>query len=350
MTEPKLDNTLYIHLRSVINQALPLEYAIRAARQANPRELAQLSEIDHRIRKYWITLGASEAEVDAESLMDFAWDVIQVGFPLTRRHGRRYSDHEFLDLINRGLANVRETFGAEVRQLSIPATRYFRICDLLNGNDVLGLLDATARCLGDSKDYEAADDIELKKFVLGIREPIHLHPGLQYVVTDRRDGERAIESFGIVLDTEMEFSMPELKRQIREFLYQFAVRRESLRPVHTVDRISHELIDEFLRDELLGRIDNHKVKRLDGFISPLTGLYCWDLVQRYRHEEKKSPVDAAIVDTQAIYPKNVREVSEDAIRKNYNTARLAINKVSFSSATTKKPRGNSKQRQPRPSL
>ncbi|GJG99147.1 hypothetical protein [Paraburkholderia terrae] len=344
MTKRTLDNTLYIHLKSVINQALPLEYAIRAARQAYPHEMAQLSKIDQKIRQYWIDLGASEAEIDAESLMDFAWDVIQVGFPLTHRHGRRYPDREFLDLIHRGLATVRGLFGAEVAQIRTPPTRYFRICDLLNGNDVLRLLNATARILEDSEDYKAADEIELEKFALGIREPIHIHPGMQYVVDDRHEDGRTVERFGIVLDTEMEFSMQDLERQIREFLYQFAARRESLRPPHVVDHISNELIDEFLRDELLGRINKHNVQRRDGFTSLLSGLYCWDLVQQYRQEGKKSAVDEAIVSTLAIYPKNAREVGEDAIRKNYNTARVAIDKVSFDGATANKPR------RPEPSL
>ncbi len=335
MTERKLDNTLYMQLMSVVNQALPLEYAIRAARQANPCELSQLSGISQRIKQYWIALGASEQEIESESLVDFSWDVIQVGFPLTRRHGRRYPDREFLDLIHRGLAGVRDMFGVEVARLSIPATGYFRICDLLHGNDVLGLLNVVARCLRDAKNYELADEIELSKFVLGVREPIHLRPGRDYVVCQRKEGERTVERFGIVLDTEMEFSMPDLKRQIREFLYQFAVRRESLRRSHIVDCTSHELIDEFLRDELFGRIDKFKVKRLDGFISPLSGLYCWDLVQRYRKEGIKAAVDEAVCDTLAIYPKSVRNVGDDAIRKNYNTVRTAINKVSFGAETTR---------------
>lgn len=335
MTERKLDNTLYVQLMGVVNQALPLEYAIRAARQANPREISQLSGINQRIKQYWIALGASDEEIESESLVDFSWDVMQVGFPLARRHGRHYPDREFLDLIHRGLAGVRDMFGGEVARLTIPATGYFRICDLLHGNDVLGLLNVVARCLRDAKDYETADEIELKKFVLGVREPIHLHPGRDYVVSQRREGGRTVERFGIVLDTEMEFSMLDLKRQVWEFLYQFAVRRESLRRSHLVDCTSSELIDEFLRDELFGRIDKYKVKRLDGFISPLSGLYCWDLVQRYRKEGIKSAVDEAVCDTQAIYPKSVRKVGEDAIRKNYNTVRAAINKISFGTVTTR---------------
>lgn len=116
-----------------------------------------------------------------------------------------------------------DRFGKEVGRLSIPATKFFRICDLLHGNDVRRLLDAVALALSEAKIYEANHSIEFSKFVKGIREPIPLHPGLDYVATERYEGGRAIERFGIVLDTEMEFSMSDLKRQIREFLYQFSV-------------------------------------------------------------------------------------------------------------------------------
>lgn len=343
MTKRTKDNTLFTYLKSVVNEALPLEYAIRAAHLAYPNELAELAKIHQRIRQFWIELGASEAEIDAESLMDFAWDTIQVGFPLSRRHGRAYPDREFLDLIHRGLASVREKFGADVDDLDIPPTQYFRICDLLNGNDIKPLLHAVAQGLEDADDYEATDEIALKKFVLGIRQPVHLHPGLQYVVTNRGEGENAVERFGIVLDTQMEFSMPELERQIREFLYQFALRRQSLRPVFTIDPISDSLINEFLNDEMLGRINKHTLQRHDGFASVLSGLYCWDLAQLYRNEGRKAALENAIVDTLDAYPRSARQVGEDAIKKNYNTARLAIDKVTFGAGPTDTPQDAPKQ-------
>ena len=328
MTKRKLNNSLFIHLKSSINQAIPLEYAIRAAKKTNPNEFEKLSKIDRKIRQYWIALGATDAEIDAESLMDFAWDTIQVGFTMTRTHGRLY-DPEFHNLIHRGLTHFREAFDTEGCLLNVPAFRYFRICDLLNGNDVSRMVSAYAQCLQDAKDYEAADDIELKKFVLGIREPIHLHPGLQYVAGEFKKGERPVQGFGLLLNTEIEFSMTDLKQQIREFLYQFAALRQSLRPPCTVDHISSELINEFLRDELLGHADSHNVTRLDGFISILSGLYCWDLVQQYQTEKKKSAIDEAIANTLKIYPKNIREVEYEAIRKNYYTARTAISNLKF---------------------
>ncbi|QBY54467.1 hypothetical protein [Cupriavidus oxalaticus] len=326
MTQRKVDNSLYTHLKSVINQALPLEYAIRAARETNLHELEQLSEIDLRIRQHWIALGASEAEIDAESLMDVAWDMIQIGFPLMRRHGRLYPTREFDELIGRGMHDMQKIFRADARQFIIPASRYFRVCDLLRGNDILGLLKTVASCLRDARSIDAPSEIELERFVRGIREPIHLHPGIDYVLRARRKGERTVTCFGIDLDPEIEFSIPDLKRQIREFLYQYAAFRQSGRPR---DRNASELLNELLDDEMFGRAANHQVSRLDGYMSILSGLYCWDLVQRYRQEGRKSFLGDAIAHTQEIYPKSSREVDDQAIRKNYYTVREAIKKVPF---------------------
>jgi len=329
MTERKIDNSLYTHLRSVISRAMPLEYGIRAVRLSNPLVLQKLRAVNGRIRQYWIGLGASDDEIDKEDLMDFAWDTLQVGFPLTRRHGRMYGNREFLDLIHEGLAGVRNEFAADVAELAIAATRYFRICDLLSENDILQMLSSVARCLQDAQAYEVHDEIELAKFVRKVREPIHLHPALRYAADGHEENGRTVESFGFLLDTEMEFSIVELKRQIGEFLYQYAVRRQSLRPAFSPDPTADALIGEFLREDMRVPDGEKPVTRLDGFISILSGLYCWDRYHWYRQHEK-SAMERAIADTQAIYPKQVRSVGYDTIRKNYNTARVAINSVDFS--------------------
>lgn len=329
MTERKLDNGLYIHLIYVINCALPLEYAIRATKKANPNEFQRLLEINKEVRQYWIDLGATGTEIDTESLVDFAWDTIQVGFPLTRRHGRVYDNCEFLDMIHRGLSNIRNAFVADFGLLNIPATRYFRVCDLLSGNDVLNVFGLVAQCLHDAKSYNASDEIELQKFVRGIREPIHLHPGMQYVTGEYRVGERSVEGFGLLLNTESAFSMADIKRQIREFLYQYAVRRQSLRSAQVCDQTSEALINEFLKDELHLRDHERKVTRMDGFMSVLSGLYCWDLVHQFVGNETTSGVDTAIKRTLSIYPKSIRAVGHDAIKKNYYEAKRMIDELDF---------------------
>lgn len=357
MTKAKFDNSLYTHLESEVNQALRLEYAIRAAQQANPQELVQLAEIDIRIRQHWRDLGASDEEINGEQLIEFAWDTIQVGFPMSRRHNRLYSDRSFLQLLDKGLTDIPKEFGKTVDALLIPATNYFRICDLLNGNNIVSMMKAVAQCLVDAKEVEKRldlsmqerklknqqeiaqhefkrvpnkVDIDLEKFVRGIRTPIHLHPGMHYVSRERPNGPCPAESFGILLDTDADFTVPDLYRQVREFLYQFAVRRQSMQSLFvSKDNLPTALIQAFLIDGLLGKIETHKAARLDGLIGPLAGLHCWDLARKYEKEcnvrdDTKSPIDIAIDEALNTYPKSVRKIEWDAMRKNYYRARKEI--------------------------
>lgn len=333
MTKPKLDNTLYLHLASSVTQALPLEYAIRAVRTNNPLELAKLGALDVRIRQYWRDLGASDAEIDGERLMDHAWDILQVGFEMSLRASRVYENLTLLNLINIGRANIEDQFAKELEGLRIPVMKYFRICDLLRGNDIQRLMGSTAQCLRDAKAIESRfDEVELKKFVHNIRVPFHLHPGMQYVIGEHPRRNAKAERFGILLDSDADISMPDLVRQIRLFLYQYSLRREALSPAFSRDSVSDELINTFLSDTLLGKIPQQKAARLDGLIGPLAGLYCWDLARQYEKEEKEAPVLQAQLDTLKCYPAFVRKVDEEAMRKNYRLTAEAIRNVPFANA------------------
>ena len=87
--------------------------------------------------------------------------------------------------------------------------------------------------------------------MLGIREPIRLRPGLQFVTNHRLDGPREVKRFGIVMDTEVDFDTADLRQLVREFLYQFAQRGLTLRAQTAEDPVSNELIQAFLTADLL---------------------------------------------------------------------------------------------------
>jgi hypothetical protein len=78
-------------------------------------------------------------------------------------------------------------------------------------------------------------------------------------------------------------------------------------------------------DEMHGRILEHSAARLDGLIGPLAGLMCWDLAQDHKMNSEKAPATRAIEDALKAYPTNIRAVGFDAMRKNYNIARVKIN-------------------------
>lgn len=371
MTKPKLNNSLYDHLLSAVNQALPLEYAIRAAEQDNPVEMAKLKEINHLIRELWHSLGLTDDEIEWEKLLDLTWDTIQVGFPMTRRHDRVYLERNHLRLIEHGISLAQSNFSEDIESLKIPASQYFRICDLISGNNILGMMRTVANCLANSRVVERnidllrkmtlmadnkvppeleniknsgseLDHVAIEKYLLGIRTPIHIHPAMSYVAKYRHKGNAQIEQFGFVLDTDTDISMPEIHKQIREFLYQFAIRKMAFTGNNAINDTSKEIIQAFLMDELLGKISPNKISRMDGLIGPLAGLYCWDLARHYERGQCKSSVETALDQATEDYPKGVRSVDLEAMRKNYRLATNAIRNVPFERPTERKRSRTSK--------
>ena len=324
MTKRKLDNSLYVHLKSTISQAISLEYAIRSAQQTHNDELQQLTVIDEKIRQFWIDRGSNEAQISRHWLMDIAWDLIQVGTTLTRRHLTPLTP-QVLSIVNQASETLPEIFRPEVAPLLIPATRYFRIADLLRGNDILGMLNTVVRVLMSARSYIASDEIELNKFALGIREPIHLHPAMSYGFSNHVIDGHITERFGILFDMEMEISVADIHRLFCEFLYQYAVRRKPYL-LGRIDSTRDQLLRDFLKDDMEGNTGIKHIARLDGFASILSGLYCWDQVRLNQLRKIRSPVATAFNQTELIYPKGqgVKPVSPEAIHKNYYTARKAI--------------------------
>jgi hypothetical protein len=316
MSQPKLENSLYVRLQGAISNALPLEYAIRASESLSPEGMQRLHDTNQQIKEFWLSRGASDEEIHHHELTDAAWDTLQVGFPLARWNGRIFHP-DISQLILEGLSDIRRHVTWEDFKRTVPATHYFRVCDLLNGNDIRHRLMASAvRCLQEARKYEKHDQIELEKFLLPVREPVHLHPGVRYLASDDFfDGK----NLGILLDLKADFSELGLAQQLQGFLYYYALRREALEPRFGQSSVVTNLIENLLNSELHAEHSSNRVGRMDGYASVLSGLYCWDK----RHREKLKLVDAIKV-TLKDYPPQLREVSDQAIRKNYRSAAAEI--------------------------
>lgn len=326
MTVPKHNNTLYRYVKSVINQAIPLEYAIRSARLHSGIDFKVLFDINSSIQKKWRLLGAKKSEIDDFRLLETSWDFIQAGISLRRSDGRHFLKWERRLELLKNLPTFQTEFKPQTEALDIPAIRFFRIFDLLNGNNIRYLIDVVARSLNYSKEYEITDDIEIDEFPGKIREPIHIHPAVQYGPARVRRGQSGLNKFCLNIDLRAEISAPDLNRQIREFLYRYAVFREY---IHGYEPLSRDLISEFKQSEMKGEADKHGIVRIDGYLSVLSGLYCWDLHEKFKENGEKSPLDKAIDDTLSIYPKTSRQVTADTIRRNYNLVRKEIRSTSF---------------------
>lgn len=325
MTKPKYDNSLFIHIKSTINSALQLEYAIRYLRAHDPEIQKKWRALDLEIRAYWRHRGATEAEIDAEDLMDFAWDAIQFNYPLSRTHNRVYQDKEFLNMFHTGLLEIRSAFASRFEPLQLPITRYFRVCDLLNGNDIHSLMIKTAKCLEMVEKYSKKSEIEIEHFLQKIREPIMRHPGVIFTNYSERD----IRYFGFSVDLNADISAQELKQQIQEFIYRYADLRLRLHPSSKKNGLSRELIQDFLEKDLQREDKENVVNRIDSFLGALAGIYCWDIYCDKKSGKIKDPLAEAINDTAEIYSAEVTPITEEAIKAHYNSARKRIECLRF---------------------
>lgn len=302
MSLRRTNNSLYEYLRGAISNALPLEYAIRASETLYPIETAQLRQLHNELNSYWLSKGYTQDEIEAECLLDFSWDAIQLGFPLVRRHSKKYHDALLTD-IRTSQSELPIIFESAYNAVRIPTLKYFRACDLLQGNDILPLFKETMLCLENAKAYGKSDMIDPRHLPsIFIREPIRLHPAMTYV----QSSVKPID-FGVLFELNADISTNDFIRQIQEFIYQFAVYRSSH---FDYDDLSHNLIQAFLKKDFHGSGSENQVERVDGFASLLSGLYSWDLRKRQGLSERDTFDKVAL-----IYDK-----SDNAMTKNYKIA------------------------------
>lgn len=90
MSKPKIENTLYDYLKSVLNNLLPVEYAIRAFKQHDLNNFEYLTKQNASIKNMWISLGFKNEEIIREDLLALSWDLIQ-DIPLSTKKPSCYS-------------------------------------------------------------------------------------------------------------------------------------------------------------------------------------------------------------------------------------------------------------------
>lgn len=303
MTSPLRKDALYAYIKRNVRNALDLEYAIRASESVSRTEMSDLKQLQFAIEAFWIRCGASEQETKQEKLTDLAWDTLQVGFPLSRRHSRSFHP-ELLEVINLGLSSVRQEFATEMKLLTIPAANYYRVCDLLAGNNIPEVISKVKLGLRQSIKYSKEDEIPLKEFSVALRKPIHLHPSFRYGLRE----ENGITTFCFEVDLAGGFDLFQWKRQLNEFQYQYATYRASVFGMH--NSITTSLTQDFLEGEHNGTQSEFEIPGLDSFTPSLIGLHCWDL----RKREGKS-LTKAIAETMKLY-----ELSDETMRRNYRIA------------------------------
>ncbi len=319
MSKPKIDNTLYYHTKSLLNGILPLEYAIRAFRENDHSSYQYLSEKNEIIKKIWLDAGFTEEEIKWEKLLDLSWDLIQVGVPLFRMHGRIHQDLSFLKLIEETSHKVYAECKDFLKDKSIPLIKRYRIIDLLLGNDIEKLTLKVIEKRPNLDRYEKQDDIPIEKFVFGkFREAIVLYPGAKFMQLDPYE-EVGVKIPGYALFLDINMKEDDIENAINEFKYQYAKYREA-KKYPKYDSVANKMLSNFLHNDLVDNSLNQEVTRIDGLLSGLLGLYCYDKSIKNKELLIVNYLQNAIEEITKLYPRS----NEESIKKYYKNVRNKI--------------------------
>lgn len=118
MTEPKFDNLLYQYTKAELNNALPMEWTIRAIQRVDSDQYQNLQSIDESIHKFWMESEFVAEEIKDLELMEFSWDVLQVDKVTSRSYTKSVKPavHEKLTI---GLQKVYKQWKREVSNISL---------------------------------------------------------------------------------------------------------------------------------------------------------------------------------------------------------------------------------------
>lgn len=282
MAKPEYDNELYVHTLSQINNALPMEYAIRVTKQSAPDAYQALIDIDNMLHEFWRQKNFNDDEIEDNELKDFSWDYLQTGKFYSRSFSKIFQPDVFNDMQD-GLKSIFQKYKKEVADLRLPlAASNFRYCDLLNGNDIPRVLVKVKSILNLVENYPKESSIPLKDFANFIRIPVRLHNDsliCDGVGIKTKEGEKLDNSIILLMRTDKPIS--DFKAMLNEFSLEYCKRRMAYIDAHPdekYDPLPRQLITEVLHSEKFDK-SHVVVKRHDGLMRPLVGLYCWDFMQ-----------------------------------------------------------------------
>lgn len=322
MTKPRLDNQAYHHLLEGLNAALPLEYAIRAARLLAPKEFERLREFDRRIRAMWMEEAYSEAVIDAEGLVDFSWDIMQLGYSDDRVLNRAWMPEEHARL-QRVRERVAGSFGPLIGEIRLPFADCFRICDLLHGTDIPRLIREIGRKMEGIKAASRKEDIPLNKFVWSIRRPVPRYRGSFQRVHMSASDDGGVTHIGLMLAPDME--LEDVDGALREFLYHYAMFRKESKGAGEYDPVTNELL---MRWGLPAKpAKGAQITQLNEVSGVLNGLHCWDRWHEHASSKPRGARARAIDDVLSLYPEEEDQPTAEAIAGHYNNVRKRIERL-----------------------
>lgn len=316
MTEAKYPDSLYSYLHNSVSKALSLEYGIRASKQINEQEMNELKEWEVLLREYWHAAGASEDEILDSNLLQYAWDLIQFGYPLGETHGK-WLHPEIAALRAKALYELPGAYIEQRHLLNIPAARFFRIADLMAGADIDSMIKTVVDKLGAVRKLEKKSVTSLDQYSgITFRAPVTVHPAFHQSGT-LRNGRPSV-SISVELDGDLDEA--DWERAFKNFQYRYAVLREGALGQIERGSVTRKLIQSFLEWDYKGANYEYPITNHKQIVPSLIGLKVWDL----RNVDKEKVVDAVSAGAQ-LYNPNDPMSSESNIQDMYKLASKRIN-------------------------
>lgn len=304
-----------------LNAALPLEYAIRAARLMAPEDFKRLEEIDRRMHDVWRSEGYANVQIRHDNLVDGCWDLFQFHYIEDRNPTR---------LLHKDVRRVREIvvrqFESEVGKISLPFSDQYRVCDLLNGNDIGKLIKEISKKRDVIRKVSSEEQyLPLSVYILSIRRPIPRYRGsVQQVYLRTEDGATATH-IGLMLDPYM--SLDDMHGALHEFLYHYAIFRRENRTLFELDPVGNKLIMDWGLPA--APAPGAEVTQLNELHTALNGLHCWDRQKFHEMNNPRGALNRAKEEVQALYEKEDGDdgISITSINTHYKRVKERIDKL-----------------------
>ncbi|MDR6379656.1 hypothetical protein [Paraburkholderia caribensis] len=321
MTRPKHSNQPFHHVLEALNAALPLEYAIRAARELLPKQFDRLKDIDKQMCVAWAREGYSEELIRADGLIDGCWDMMQLGYIEDRVPNRCYMQ-DTLEHLLPARRRILEEFSPQIGAICLPFSDRYRICDMLNGNDIARLIKEIRRKKSAIGNAPSKGDIPFSTFVLSIREPIPRYRGSVQQVHLAADNGSSQTHIGVMLSPDMDLT--DINGALKEFLYHYAMFRKASKPTGSFDPVVEDLLKRWGLPSAPPA--DAEVTQLNELHTALNGLHCWDRVIFHTGHKVRGPVTKAIEDVVALYPAS-DQVTAEAVSGHYQRVKKRIEKL-----------------------
>ncbi|MCP2075478.1 UNVERIFIED_ORG: hypothetical protein J2Y77_004914 [Pseudomonas lini] len=293
-TKPTAKNAAYADLVDRLATAIPMEIAIRAAKMVDLEEFQRLHALNEEMKALWVSRGFSEEAIKSEGYVDACWDIFQLGYDANLRLNNVYAKST-IEEFRRASIETQKQFQKKIGSIRLVFSDRYRLCDLLNGNDIGAVIKEVDSKITEIRSMESGVSIPLETFVHSLRRPVKIRRGAIQQVRFPKDSVHN-SHLGLLLKSNM--TLEDVEGALHDFLYHYAMFRLEGKPIEHSDRVHLELINKWAKP--ISNKPSSRSLQYNALFTQLNGLYCWDRRREFGADRRGSK-NYAIAETQTLY-------------------------------------------------